>query len=601
MRRILALICAAFCITSLLCSCKNAATTTGGKLIDVPNENSYPFYASWITERSSLKTEDESWRVGAVVGNSIKIISGATGAPGVCYAKELPSRFAFTTTASFADVEGAAALKVSFGQDKTNPYLTVQLSKDANENVFVSLFCGEKELCSSKAYKSSATEYKLILDNSLGNGCVQLHMTGGKNVSYHVEIDQLEQALLGSLSHFYLSADAARISLTDTGVDNAPYQVGDMKKYATAAMNDVIRNFWYGDLETGMLRGGYGGSSLFVMSLYNYYLLSQDSVCKSIFERQEYQLIHGYDPNQVKVAGTSTTPAGDDQGYFCLYNMFWYRVTKNPEVLEYAKALFDSIFIKYWDDVYGGGLWYNQGGSSGGGTGSSAALPRFKSVYSVSTVMAGFEYFDATGDKEVFDKAAAEYEWMATHLNEGRNDGLYFAEYTDAGAGNGGSADHISAAGSSTFLGGNMGMAVCSYKMYKYTDEQKYLDRTMATLEGILTREVKDGLFLCDRDPVTGASFMGYLVEMLIEMDQQGIDNGYLERYVLPFYATASLIYTNNRTEEGFYNGAWYYLEEGEKSYADMGGNTADLITVTGNSTHVITAAALLEDYLVSQ
>ena len=529
--------------------------------------------------------------------NKVVVITGATDAPGVTYDRELTDSFAVTATVSFTDATEKSSLWINCG-DVASPYLAAVVEYDPIGKVRASLYSGDTQLCASKERKTKSKEFKVIVDNSLGEGKVQLHVIGTEDFSYHVEESGLDAQKLSQLKSLYFSSDAANLSLTDIGVDLAPYREGDMKKYANTAMNNMLRNFWWGDLETGALRNHFGGSFLYLLSLYNYYQLSQDEITRTIFDRQEYILLNHVDPNQVKVAGTSTTPAGDDAGYYCWYYMYMYDVTKNPAMLEYAEALIHSTYDRWWDDIYGGGLWYNNLGAAGGGTGAAEWMPRFKSAYSTATVMAGFEYFNATGDQEIYEMSVKEYEWMATHLNEGRNDGLYFAEYSDKGAGNGGSADQISSSGSSTMLNGNMGMAVTSYEMYKYTGEQVYLDRVYATLEGILNREVVNGLFLCDRDPTTGASFMGHFVRMLIDMHKKGIDKGYLERYKAPFYSTAIMVSTNNCTEEGYYNGAWYYLQEGEKSYADLAGNTADLIVVSGNSTHVITAAALIENYL---
>ena len=588
---------AGLCAASLLLLASGCGTQGAGKggTIAAPAKGEYPFYASYILDRSLLKANDASWRVGMVVGNSVKVITGVTGNPGMVYTQELPEAFAATATASFAEAKGT--VKFLCGES-SSPYVSVTLEYDPAGKVTASLYNGTTLLCTSGAVKTKSTDFKVVVDNAVGDGKVQLHVTGTQDFAYHTEGKGMDVQALSQLKTLSFSADTAGLSITDIAVDLAPYKMGSMKAYAHTAMNDMLRNFWWGDLDTGMLRGGFGGSFLYLLSLYNYYSLSQDEVSRKIFERQEYMLLNHLEPSQVKVAGTSTTPAGDDAGYFSLYYMYLYRVTQNPEMLEYTKALIHSIYDRWWDDIYGGGLWYNNLGAAGGGTGSASWMPRFKSAYSTSTVMAGFEYYDVTDDQEIFDMSVKEYEWMATHLNEGRDDGLYFAEYSDLGAGNGGSADQISPEGSSIMLNGNMGMAVCSYEMYKYTGEQKYMDRVLATLEGILNREVVNGLFLVDRDPTTGSSFMGYFVEMLMDMHKKGIDHGYLKRYMAPFYATATIIATNNRTEDGYYNGAWYYLEEGEKSYADMAGQIPQLIVVSGNSSHVITAAAMLENYV---
>lgn len=553
----------------------------------------YPLYGvSWLTKRNDLEVTSGAWRISTLSAKT-SVLSDSTGE--AVYTQDLPKDFVFTSKVSFEKVIEAGSLTIRFGQDTGGNIaadLEVKVERQADGKMQISALADGKSLGSSGFCMTEDTAVTLVLDIS-GSDTLTLYAAGEKDFAYFGVDLPLAAEIEARLQKMALVSSLKSVQISDIGIDATPYKVGDMAEYAQVAAANLFKNFWYGDLETGAARGGFCDTGHYIMGLYTYYLRTKDPVIKTMFACFERELLQNLKRSDFTVAGTSVTLAGDDAGYLLIFYMLLYRINGNPEMLTYTRTLFDSIYDRWWDDIYGGGLWYNNLGAAGG----DPLVGRTKSLYSVSTVLGAFDYYDVTQEEDVYRLAVDEYEWMATHLNERRDDGLYFADYNDQGAGCGASPDSIGHDGSSTYLGGNCGMVSTHWRMYKYTNDTKYLDRALATLNGILTKETENGRFINGRDVMTNAAMMGRLVETLIEMKEAGKDNGYLDKFAPVLFSTATVIH-QNRSEDGFYNGAWYPLAEGEKSISDQAGITGDVSCVSYNSVHLIHAAALMEYYL---
>jgi len=373
------------------------------------------------------------------------------------------------------------------------------------------------------------------------------------------------------------------------------YSLGNIKMMSRKALYDLYNNFYLGTPEDGSVRGGITAALLFLTAFYNEYLLYGEEEIKQMFE-SEMKKLYAMDEAEITVAGSSTLPALDDCAYTALRLITAYKVTGDERLLDYADKIYKSTYERWWDDIYGGGLWYNNHGAAGG----DGVFNRWKSLYGAAYSIAGFELYTLVGDQYYLDCAIAEYEWMHKALSEGRSDGIYTCDYMDAGPANGSDLNYITRNGSCSYLGGNVGMAVCHYWMYKHTNDEKYLDRTYKTLGGILKKFILEDTFLMDRDAATNAFYFDYLVTDLIEMKQKGIDKGYFDKYNDYLCNTAIMIYENNRTEKGYYSGAWCYLEAGEISIPEQAGvGSPEFLFTSSNSVQVVTAAARMEHEVI--
>ena len=398
------------------------------------------------------------------------------------------------------------------------------------------------------------------------------------------------------MRHFLSSGALAALAILMTGccsVGNHRTQ-GDLRYLAIAkvGVSDLIKNYWVvrGDggeilpTWTGILldtmpdkRGGIWERGMMLFALDNYVQSTGDSEARKIIESESRRFMRLYAPKELEAAGTLLHTAADDCGWHAALYLVFYRYSGQTWMRDRAANLLDNAYAKWLDDTWGGGLWYRD---------EQDASKKIKSLYAASIVLDSLEVWKLTGDRRFRDRALGVYEWMESHLL--RPDGVYFCDYNAAGPMGKDNPANITEAGSVSFLGGNMAMAVIHARLYRMTRETKYLERAVHTAQGILDTEVRDGLYLNDRDAWTNAAFMGQFVREVLTLP------GVSLRHKDVLYRTTDSIHTNDRTPEGYYGGCWGGPADGPDSKWSAGGSTPNQIMTSANAVNVMVAAAAL-------
>lgn len=359
-------------------------------------------------------------------------------------------------------------------------------------------------------------------------------------------------------------------------------------KLATAAVGDIIRNWWDGDADTasGHLKFASHGfheegmtvsqtcpweTSMLLHCIYDMYFLTGNEYYKNLI-LAEAATYHTLDPEVLECAAGDYNWASDDCAWNAIMYLCFYNVTGDTWFVDRAAGLLDSVMERWYDeekDI----LYYKDDVD-------------YMSYYEAGLALSWLRIWEITGEQRYYDLALASYERVQEHL--GRDDGLYYCEATIYWPT--GNKDAIGEAGSSSALAGNMCMAALSAKLYKLTGDQTYLDRVYLTNSGILKYYDKDGdgVLLNDRDAWTNATFAAFYVSEVLSLPDT-------EEMQALIYGTADSIYTNARTQDGYYGGTWCGPAEGDQSIWYVKGSTPQQCMTTGTSVMMITAAALLE------
>ena len=401
---------------------------------------------------------------------------------------------------------------------------------------------------------------------------------------------------------------------SSSATSTKPEPTGEMYTLAKKAQEDMFKNFWEGEPDTGhMVREDHGyktngrqtmiwAHAMMLFGMETMYDLTESPELKNRIIAQwnftkdnfteEYLVRPGKDPNI----------AIDDAGWDAMAYMVWYRATGDEYPLRAAGKLIRNSY-EYWKDGdVANGLWYPQTPPSQGGD----ATTRFKSLYSAAMILAALEYCEVTGDEEIYNDTMKVYEWIEEHLlRDGKeeypgftmdcDDNLYFCDYNEDREGrsektgpDGGTRPlDIKEAGSVSFLGGNMAMGVIHARLYKKTGEEKYLTRALETVRAISDGPYNvEGVLLNDRDAWTNGAFMGVWVKDVLTLP------GVEQKDKDLIYNTARSIAQNSRTEEGYYGASWD-KPVGTSKWDE--GSKPEQIMTSATTTNVLMAAALLE------
>jgi predicted alpha-1,6-mannanase (GH76 family) len=253
--------------------------------------------------------------------------------------------------------------------------------------------------------------------------------------------------------------------------------------------------------------------------------------------------------------------------------MMLYHELGEPYALEVAEGLMNSAYDRWLDDDFGGGLKYDS--------------RKMKSLYQVGVLNCSLLVFEATGDTSLRDRMMGCYEWIESHLL--RPDGLYWCEYGEDGPWVKERPEDIFEGGSVTFLGGNMGMAVLHARLYRLTGEAKYLERALRTADAIAAKQVKDGIYLNDRDAWSNGTFAGMWAEEVLSLPGISPEHRQL------LFRTADSIFEKARTPDGYYSGCWGGPLEGPASVWARRGFLPQQSMTSANTTNLLMAAALAE------
>jgi uncharacterized protein YyaL (SSP411 family) len=248
-----------------------------------------------------------------------------------------------------------------------------------------------------------------------------------------------------------------------------------------------------------------------------------------------------------------------------------YRLTKDPEALAMAKTLFNNVYERWVDDIYGGGQWYTDEHNQ-------------KAVYQVSQILTGLRIYDITGEASFRDRAMGLYKWVDKALARGR--GPYYVDYDRNGPVKKNGPPEQAA--SDTMLAGNMAMAVTAARIYRATNDSKYLDKAVQTANAILAIETDGGIYMNDRDANVEGFYVADWVGEVLTLPGVGPEHAETLR------RTASSIYVNARTPNGYYSGNWSGPAQGPlAAWGKPGrGFAPQQIMISSNSAHMIVGAA---------
>lgn len=281
-----------------------------------------------------------------------------------------------------------------------------------------------------------------------------------------------------------------------------------------------------------------------------------------------------YTAEELEAAGTNLHPAVDDCAWHAMLYLMCYRYTGDEVALDRATGMVYKTFDHYGDDALGGGLWYNN-------------TRKYKSLYQVLLLLDCWRIVQYRPDDELMARVLFQAEWMEEHLL--REDKAYWCEVDENGPRGQGRPNNVREAGSSSFFGGNTGMAVLWARLYRTTGEEKYRERAVRTAQAICRVFCNDGRYLNDRDAWVNGTFMQfYATEVLTlpEIPRECIDMT---------YRTAASIYENARTPDGYYGGCWNGPADGPRSAWSRIGSRPQQTMTSGSTVNMMMGAALLE------
>ncbi len=354
---------------------------------------------------------------------------------------------------------------------------------------------------------------------------------------------------------------------------------------AELAVTDNINHWWYGDTETGYIYPTHSGYKLDVnesapiwegamvlYNIYDMYVLTQSDDYKDYLVAQAAYYKTRYEgfPSSLENPAGRPGPASDDCAWASMLYLIFYEVTQDEWFIKRSANLCINAQTRWYDEELGG-MRYSDTNES-------------MSLYETGITLSWIRLYEITSEKKYYNLALASYNRLHEKLYY--DDGIYYCEVTKDGPRGG--AFHITEAGSSSFLAGNMAMATIAAKLYKITGDSKYLERIYETNAGILKWYNKGGILLNDRDAWTEGSFASYYASNVLTLDNTG-------EIREVFLNTALSIMTNARTESGRYGGTWQGPAEGSGSRWYSGGSVPKQIMTSGSSVAMVTAAAILE------
>jgi hypothetical protein len=402
---------------------------------------------------------------------------------------------------------------------------------------------------------------------------------------------------------FFVRALAVVIGLagvTGAAEPDSPPTPDDFRASAQRAVDDILGHWWMGDANTGHLMPTHGGieaknrgvlweRTIVLCAMEGMSMVTGDAGLRERIAAQWNFDKAQFKPRELEACGPgSPAPWCDDAAWQLLYYNVAFEQTGDTEAINRAKGLIHSIHGRWYDNQLDGGLWYNE-------------QRKIKSLYAVAYIYGCLGVYEATGDHTYLDLALEEYHWIESHLL--RPDHLYWCDYSagppaDPGRPLGpvgsGRGDHIHTAGSTVFLGGNMGMGACQAYLYQLTGDDSYRVAAIRTADA-LAAHLTDGAgrFINDRDAFDNGVFGSFWTRRML---------GLIDMHHAAFNAlraTAKSIAASRTTASyhaiygpdgaGFYPGDW----DGGTAW-ERGESLASMMHVNGSSVGLLVAAVYL-------
>lgn len=373
-----------------------------------------------------------------------------------------------------------------------------------------------------------------------------------------------------------------------------------MESYARRAYEDLLRNYWRGDWETGCIiptwtgipvdevadgdpRGGLWERGMMIIAMDNYYKATGEEDVRKRVVLEAKRLKKLFSAEELTAAGTYLHNACDDCGWHARLYLLYYQYVKDPWFLDCAKRMIDKATERWMDNSLGGGMWYEN-------------TRKWKSLYQIAVVLACLDIFEYTGEKRYFLIAMECYYWMETHLKW--KAGIYWTDLNQSGLPGqkepaiteyAEDPSFVGDPGSLSFLGGNMAMGAIHAKLYRMSGMEVYQQRLKDLCNGLIEIYIRDGCFINDRDAWTDTYCLGEWTREVAVMPD--ID----PRLNKALIDTAISVAQNARTEDGYYSAVWRGPAEDPKHKWVQLGSIARQITTTSTGVNWIMCALLLE------
>ncbi len=181
----------------------------------------------------------------------------------------------------------------------------------------------------------------------------------------------------------------------------------------------------------------------------------------------------------------------DDLGWWALAATRAYKITEKPVYLERAKSLFDDIWT-YWDETYGGGVWWRRRGERQKNVATNAPL-----------VATAVRLFQVTGEQKYLDDAKKIWAWLETSL-------FAFPRVYDNIVG----ANELRRWDFSYNYGNAI---VAALAMYEVEHDPSYLEKAKLAADWVMTNLTNNGVLLSEGTG-DGGGFKGVFVRRLHDL-----------------------------------------------------------------------------------
>ena len=354
---------------------------------------------------------------------------------------------------------------------------------------------------------------------------------------------------------------------------------------AKRAVKDNLNHFWQGDTLTGFMHPTHSGykleskdligpiweTAMVMYGVYDLYTITKEEEYKSylIAQANYYKNICKDNPKRLEDPVGWPGPATDDCAWAAMMFLSFYEVNNDEWYKERVINLLDNC-VERWYDENLGAMYYKDNVD-------------YMSLYECGMTLSWLRLHEITNEQRFYDLALRSYDGLHNALYS-KKDGLYYCEansYWPLG-----DLKSIAEGGSASFIAGNMAMATLAAKLYKITNDNKYLDRVYEINAGLLKRYYKDGYLIADRDAWTNGTFAAYYAGNVLCLE----NNKEMQNALL---SNADSIMKNARTEDGYYDGSWG--GPAGKSVWSFKKSMPQQITTSGSSVSMVTSAAILE------
>lgn len=495
------------------------------------------------------------------------------------------------------DLEGTysedGAAELILGNDKNNAIFSLKIMSAPAGFSKIGLYASSSgknlDILNSGWIPGNNNKFIINISKDTGESPLLFNVYGDQGLRYDFDTKTLSQRS-DDIKKFGIGIQKAAASFTNI-ICNSNYNLyGQYVLMAKTAVDDLLFNFWRGGPSTGHTlptwngypsdvlpdpRGGLWERGMLMLCMDSLYKVTGDPVLKERIISEWRRIKELYSIEELEAAGSSLHPACDDCGWHANLYLLCYEYSGDEYALDRAEGMIRNTYAHFMDDELGGGLWYNNDRS-------------YKSLYQLGVVLASLTINKYRPNDELLDLAVKTYEWTEENLI--REDDIYWCEVNRDGPVGKERPDDITLAGSVSFLGGNMAMAVAHARMYEMTGEDKYLQRAVRTVSGITEVFRTDtGVFLNDRDAWANGTFMRLYVTEALTL------KGIPKKCIDIVYKTAESIYANARTGEGYYGGCWQGPADGPGCRWSMKGSRPAQIMTSGSTVNIMAGAALLE------